>query len=45
MKYFLSGVFVLFIGLLVFVWWGSSKANPVILNEKGLPVQADSHAH
>lgn len=40
MKYFLGGVFLLFIGVLVFVYWGSKKANPIMLDEKGRPYAA-----
>lgn len=38
MKYFLAAVFAFFIGLMVFVYVGAKQANPVILNEKGLPM-------
>ncbi|MDX1980007.1 MAG: hypothetical protein SFV51_07050 [Bryobacteraceae bacterium] len=37
MKYFLGFVFFLFIGLLVFVYWGSKQANPVLLDQHGKP--------
>jgi hypothetical protein len=31
----LGGVMALFIGILACVWYGSAKANPVILDEHG----------
>lgn len=37
MKYFLTFVFLLFIGVMVFVWWESKQANPVMLDEHGRP--------
>lgn len=33
--YFLGGIMLLFIGIMVFVYHGSKQANPVILDEKG----------
>jgi hypothetical protein len=38
-KYFLGFVFFLFIGVLVFVYWGARQANPVILDEHGKPYE------
>jgi len=40
MRLFLAFVFALFIGILVYVWVGSSEANPVILDERGRPRNA-----
>lgn len=37
MPKFLALVMALFIGILVYVWIESGKANPVILDEKGRP--------
>lgn len=34
---FLAGVMLLFIGILVYVYHESKRANPVILDEKGRP--------
>jgi hypothetical protein len=39
---FLAAVFLLFIGILVYTWWGSEKAGPVILDEKGRPRNASA---
>lgn len=44
MKYFLAFVFALFIGVLVFVYWGAKQANPVILDEKGKPLATSREA-
>lgn len=33
--YFLGGICVLFLGLLLYVWHGSAEANPVMLDEQG----------
>lgn len=35
--YFLSLVFMLFIGIMVFTWHASKQANPVMLDESGRP--------
>ena len=32
---FLSAIFVFFIGIMILTWYGASKANPVMLDEKG----------
>jgi hypothetical protein len=32
---FLGLIFLLFIGILVYVWYGAKQAAPVILDEKG----------
>lgn len=42
--YFLGGICVLFIGIMLFVYQGAKKANPVMLNEHGLERGADSGA-
>ena len=34
---FLSAVLVVFIGIMILTWYGASKANPVMLDEKGQP--------
>jgi hypothetical protein len=34
---FLSAIMALFIGLLILTWYGASKANPVMLDERGQP--------
>jgi hypothetical protein len=39
---FLGFVIALFIGLLVYVYFGATRANPVILDEKGRPRGAAS---
>lgn len=43
MKYFLGFVFLLFMGVLGFVYWGAKQANPVMLDEKGRPYTAETH--
>jgi hypothetical protein len=37
---FLSAIMLLFVGILVFTWYGSKQADPVILDEKGQPRNA-----
>jgi hypothetical protein len=39
MRVFLGFVFLLFVGLLVFVYAGAKRANPVILDSYGRPRQ------
>ena len=34
-KWFLGGVFALFIGILIFIYVSAREANPVMLDEKG----------
>jgi hypothetical protein len=36
--YFLGMVMMLFIGILIYVWIATKKANPVMLDEKGHPL-------
>ena len=36
--YFLVTVMALFIGILIFVWVASKKANPIMLDEHGRPI-------
>lgn len=43
--YVLPLVMVLFLGILVLVYFISKKANPIILDEKGKPVQAETSPH
>lgn len=38
MKWFLVLVFLLFVGLLVFLYVASEKADPVMLDEQGRPI-------
>ena len=37
---FFLGIGVVFVGILLFAYWATRKANPVMLDEKGRPVQA-----
>jgi len=41
--YFLVTIMALFIGILIFVWVVTKKANPVMLDEKGHPVASLTH--
>ncbi|MEW6128584.1 MAG: hypothetical protein AB1757_16210 [Acidobacteriota bacterium] len=43
--YVLPLVMVLFIGILVVVYYVSKKANPIILDEQGKPVNAELSHH
>jgi len=46
LAYFLGFVFVLFIGILVFCYAVTKRANPVYLDEHGKPAAASSeHPH
>ena len=38
MKWFLALVFLLFVGVLVALWVVSEKADPVMLDEQGRPI-------
>jgi hypothetical protein len=42
---FFGLIFLLFIGLLLYVWHGTRQANPVILDEKGQARSATSDSH
>jgi hypothetical protein len=42
MKFFLSFVFALFVGVLIFVYIETKAANPILLDEKSHPI-AQSH--
>jgi len=42
--YFLVFVFLLFVGILVFCYVVTKRANPIYLDEHGKPVAAESHA-
>lgn len=35
--YFLALIFALFAGIMLLTWFGASRADPVILDEKGRP--------
>lgn len=37
MRFLLAFVFLLFVGILVFVYIGAERASPVMLDEKGRP--------
>ncbi len=39
---FLGAVMVLFIGILLYTWYGAEQARPVILDEKGRPRGVES---
>jgi hypothetical protein len=43
--YVLPLVMTLFIGILVLVYFISTQANPIILDEKGKPVNAETSHH
>ena len=44
--YFLSFIFVLFIGILIFCYVVTKRTNPVFLDQHGKPVAASSeHSH
>jgi len=44
--YFLSFIFVLFIGILIFCYAVTSRANPVFLDQHGKPVaESSEHTH
>jgi len=43
LHYFLVLVMALFIGILIFVWVATKRANPVLLDEHGRPVAAVTH--
>jgi len=43
--YFLMMVMALFIGILIFVWVVTKKANPVMLDEHGKPVACLAKNH
>jgi hypothetical protein len=42
---FFGLIFLLFIGLLIYVWHGTWQANPVILDEKGQVRSAAPDSH
>lgn len=42
LKVFLSFILALFIGILAVVYFISKQANPIILDEKGKPVNVES---
>ncbi len=44
MKLFLAVVFIVFVGMLVFVYAAARRANPILLDEHGDPVRVtDAH--
>ena len=43
LKFALSLIFLLFIGILVAVYFISKKANPILLDEKGKPINVEMH--
>lgn len=43
--YFLGGVMLLFIGIMLYVYQGAKQANPVILDEKGRVRGAAESSH
>ena len=46
LRLFLAFIFVLFIGILVMAYFVTKSANPILLDEKGQPVNAESqHGH
>lgn len=46
LTYFLGFVFVLFVGILVFCYAVTKRANPIFLDEHGKPAAAGSqHSH
>jgi hypothetical protein len=44
LRLFLAFIFVLFIGILVMAYFVSKRANPILLDEKGRPVNAESQS-
>lgn len=42
LRLFLAFIFVLFIGILVMTYFVSKRANPILLDERGRPVNAES---
>ena len=42
LRLFLAFIFVLFIGILVMTYFVAKRANPILLDEKGRPVNAES---
>lgn len=45
LMYVLAGVFLLFIGILVFVYRVTSKTHPVYVDERGNPTNAQTDQH
>lgn len=43
LHYFLVLVMALFIGILIFVWVATKRANPVLLDEHGRPLAVVTH--
>ncbi len=45
LAYFLGVIFVLFIGILIFCYVVTKRANPVFLDEHGKVVTSSDHTH
>ncbi|MBI2837770.1 MAG: hypothetical protein HYX75_05620 [Acidobacteria bacterium] len=45
MKLFLAAVFIVFAGILVVVYAAARRANPVLLDEQGHPINVTSAHH
>ncbi|MFB3813859.1 MAG: hypothetical protein ACE14L_07080 [Terriglobales bacterium] len=43
--YFLAFVMALFVGILIFIWVASKRANPILLDESGKPVASSPQHH